>query len=673
MKKCITIVTGIMLAAGSSFADLDDFDGYSVGDELTAPLSGGTGWDGEWVSANATAVTGVVQNADSLNAGGQYLDVDLANASGGQAMGIGRQLADGAPQGDYTVSFLWRADTLGAFNSSNDRFEFYSSSSAGSVNGAGSGGNAETSPYLMGVFGASRGANYPAGGIFGVYNPVNTGDGFSGDRYFFLGDETIGGDGTIIDLVEDTTYSVTIDVHVDSKTWDVSVSDGSSTASASGLKWWGSDTQPFIGFGARGDTENEVRSFSVDDVQVLTSQIPFEIAVSPTGSTSENPTLSAVIVDSGSEFSSAVLSLDGAPVATSSTSAGTTNTISYTASGLNMGMHTGMVVVAGTSPTVSMTNSWTFVVLASGEYMPSGYALIDDFESYPTVARFTNDVTTAGLWHYTDDAGIPTNGTSTGFVGIDDFNGDKIAQFGYAGFTRGFNREIPAVADGENGKYFFRMKSSDQTPDVWFGLSDVAATNAFDWSDFEVQVGLINDDGNSADNLFSLSARNGSVQTNGILSGIPIDTWLNVVIEVDNSADTYNLYASFGADEPVLVASSLAFRNGTGESLSTFLTKSSVGQSDRSAAFDDLYVYDGSSNAGATVNPDIQSFVISGDQVTLTWTSESVGTYRVLRKTELSGGSWTPVATGIAGGESSTTTNVTVSGAAAEFYMIDGE
>lgn len=263
-----------MIAPATAATTLENFESYSSGNTLATPLNGGTGWSGAWVTAGTTTASGVVSATTPLDGGNQYLDTDLTNTAAGAAMGLGRGLADGAPTGNFTVSFDWRPDSLtGWGGSANDRFEFYSSSSGATVNSAGLGGNTTTSPYLLGVFGAARGANYTAssaaGQLFGVYSAVNTNDGFSGDRYFVLGSVATGGNGTTLAMVAGTTYSFTIEVFSDTQTWNVAVTDGTTTASSTGLKWWGTTTQPFIGFGARGSAGSETRSFSVDNVSVV--------------------------------------------------------------------------------------------------------------------------------------------------------------------------------------------------------------------------------------------------------------------------------------------------------------------------------------------------------------------------------------------------------------------
>jgi len=287
VSSCSAIVA--MIASATAATALENFESYSPGTTLSLPLNGGTGWNGAWVTAGTTTASGVVSSATPLNGGNQYLDTDLSNTAAGAAMGIGRGLQDGAPTGNFTVSFEWRPDNLtGWGGSANDRFEFYSSSSGATVNSAGTGGNATTSPYLLGVFGAARGANYTAssaaGQLFGVYSAVNTNDGFSGDRYFELGSVATGGNGTTLAMTAGTTYTFTIEVFSDTQTWNVAVTDGVTTASSTGLKWWGTNTQPFIGFGARGSAGGETRSFSVDNVSVVPE--PNSMALCALGSVS---------------------------------------------------------------------------------------------------------------------------------------------------------------------------------------------------------------------------------------------------------------------------------------------------------------------------------------------------------------------------------------------------
>ena len=77
-------------------------------------------------------------------------------------------------------------------------------------------------------------------------------------------------------------------------------------------------------------------------------------------------------------------------------------------------------------------------------------------------------------------------------------------------------------------------------------------------------------------------------------------------------------------------------------------------------------------STGPTVDPTIQSFVISGNSATLTWDSETGVTYTILNKSSLGSGSWVEVKTDIAGAGSSTTDSVDLSGETKEFFKVEG-
>ena len=115
MKKSIVSsfsVIAAMIVPATAATTLENFEGYAPGNTLSLPLNGGTNWSGAWVTAGTTTASGVVSNATPLNGNNQYLDIDLTNTGAGAAMGIGRGLGDGAPTGNFTVSFQWRPDSL---------------------------------------------------------------------------------------------------------------------------------------------------------------------------------------------------------------------------------------------------------------------------------------------------------------------------------------------------------------------------------------------------------------------------------------------------------------------------------------------------------------------------------------------------------------------------------
>jgi len=92
---------------------------------------------------------------------------------------------------------------------------------------------------------------------------------------------------------------------------------------------------------------------------------PFlSVAGSPLGTVAGSVDMQAVVVEGSSivETNSTMLYLDGSPVAaTFDRSFSPTTTISYVASELSTGVHTGKVEVVG-DPTGGLTNEWTFVV-----------------------------------------------------------------------------------------------------------------------------------------------------------------------------------------------------------------------------------------------------------------------------------------------------------------------
>lgn len=74
-----------------------------------------------------------------------------------------------------------------------------------------------------------------------------------------------------------------------------------------------------------------------------------------------------------------------------------------------------------------------------------------------------------------------------------------------------------------------------------------------------------------------------------------------------------------------------------------------------------------------TVDPDIQSISVADGMATLTWNSEVTVTYTILHKTNVQqDATWTPVKTGIGGGNPTATDSVPLSGADTEFFRIEG-
>jgi hypothetical protein len=287
----------ILVASVQAQTVIDDFSGYALGDNLSTPLNAGTGWADQWRTAsnNGTSptVSGVVASASPLNSSGNYLDVSLSRGNAGNITTLYRQFSNSTLSlrtGVHTISFFWRADSLTGFSAANDRFEFFNAHNTGtggedtsgliSSNNNDNNGNALTtwSTYLFGVFGVDRGANNAGAGIFTAYNPATAaiGEAFSGDRYFDVGLDPDGagngtGSGGTMAVVAGTTYAISVTVDPSIDKWNLSISNGTTTVSSTGLNFWGnpSFTGNYVSFLTRGDGAGENREFSIDSFQMV--------------------------------------------------------------------------------------------------------------------------------------------------------------------------------------------------------------------------------------------------------------------------------------------------------------------------------------------------------------------------------------------------------------------
>jgi hypothetical protein len=212
------------------------------------------------------------------------------------------------------------------------------------------------------------------------------------------------------------------------------------------------------------------------------------------------------------------------------------------------------------------------------------FALVDDFESYSASTFSPSNPTDSGsgpVW-------IPTAVTS--FVAIQDDGGNQHLALGWNSGRRGAYRDVPDIADGAVGMYYFQIRSLDTTPDISFGLTDLAAptlTDGGNFGDFEVQVVL----GNGLNGTFDLRARNGGSVVS-LQSGLTANTWYDVWVAVDNSTDTYDVYFGTGGNPNALgslVGNDLGFRNGTASALTGFLTLFQSNNGDRLGHVDNIY------------------------------------------------------------------------------------
>ncbi len=234
------------------------------------------------------------------------------------------------------------------------------------------------------------------------------------------------------------------------------------------------------------------------------------------------------------------------------------------------------------------------VMLCGVQAATAAYILVDDFESY-TVGTFhgnststTAQVSQGGPWEARDGSGVVP---STGLVELETDNPNQYITFGWNAGWRGAFRDVPDIADGAVGTYYFQVRTGDDTPDASYGLTDEAVATSAGFSDFEAQIALV-DDGDGGNGLFKLIARDGGGFVD-LLTGLSADTWYDAWIVANNATDKYSVYFGTTGDPETLgtlVGSALAFRNGTSDPLTAFMTLSN-NHADDDARLDNIYQY----------------------------------------------------------------------------------
>lgn len=211
--------------------------------------------------------------------------------------------------------------------------------------------------------------------------------------------------------------------------------------------------------------------------------------------------------------------------------------------------------------------------------------LVDNFESYAL-----GDVRTTASPPWTAHQ-------DTTLADIENFSGNKVLTYGWAGGTRGASRSLPdatTIENGETATFFFRINSKTDDPDHNFGLGDQASTGTVDFADFETQLRM--KQGTTA-GTFAIDARNGGGFTSTLASGLALNTWYNLWMVVNQSNDTYDLFMNTGTAAATaankLNTTPLAFRNGTTSELNTILALSASAPIDNGVRIDDLYSFNG--------------------------------------------------------------------------------
>jgi len=147
--------------------------------------------------------------------------------------------------------------------------------------------------------------------------------------------------------------------------------------------------------------------------------------------------------------------------------------------------------------------------------------------------------------------------------------------------------DIADIANNTNGTLFYRFYApTGAGTDAFnhaFGLSDVATPNSFGSFETTQQVA-----GTTPD----LTARNGGGYDD--VGDVTKDTWYNLWMVVDNTADTYDMYVNTGTGGALagdLVANDAAFRNGTSSALTTiFFRTGATITTGLDVYYDDIYI-----------------------------------------------------------------------------------
>ncbi len=227
------------------------------------------------------------------------------------------------------------------------------------------------------------------------------------------------------------------------------------------------------------------------------------------------------------------------------------------------------------------------LIIAAGN---AGAVVLEDFDG---LAPGMLDGT-AG-WHADSDAAR---------IGRDFTNAGN--QFWYqAGRSNNIYRGLgeAAVADESTSTLFFRFFASSSGANHAFGLSDVAVPQSR--GDFEVG-GLVADDGGNV----KLQAASGGgyvdLSENGGAGNLDVNTWYNVWMVADNTADRADYYIQGGGIETQRkVGSGLPFHNGAAANDLVSFYAQTVGSNKDSVLIDDIHLSAGTvlSNPAPVASP----------------------------------------------------------------------
>jgi hypothetical protein len=220
----------------------------------------------------------------------------------------------------------------------------------------------------------------------------------------------------------------------------------------------------------------------------------------------------------------------------------------------------------------------------------AAWALLDNFDSYPAGGIGATPNTTGNVW-----VGV-FDGTGAAYV-VDNGGGNKaIANYGSSGsggwrgieanLTTAFGADY-SVPDVSVATFFYQFNptsivrnagSDGPDWDQMMGLTDnVGAVDQNDsWQDYAVMP------------FFAGAAATPAMYNNsGTYGTLSLDTWHNLWIVVDTTANTYDLYMSTGTADGTLINDDAAFINSKGATALQAIAFMS--HSDNETQFDNLY------------------------------------------------------------------------------------
>ncbi len=394
-------------------------------------------------------------------------------------------------------------------------------------------------------------------------------------------------------------------------------------------------------------------TFTIDEVFVSYTKPPFiNPTVGPVGVTTNDPVLTATVIDGTSEVDTMELYMDGALVASDTFTGGsTTNTITYQAVGAAGGSHNAMVIYAESGTTNIGTNVWSFIVPA------------------PPIAPATEAL---ALWNV-NMAGCVNNGLRTVSNGLvlvaPTTGGSNIWNNAYGPDAPWSSPNTTLLGANENNFNVvgieFEASNWNDGPQSWAGyFTEFTALSNTIWGATQGD----NDDG--------------IVRFTGVDTNETYDVYVYWTWNRNDDAKTFNVIEgtcnlptlTMDPDRATLIANPTNYLEGTNYVVFTGITPDASGniaiQPNYSCAYQLVQRGNGGGPGGPTVDPDIMYVSVSEGMASLMWNSETGVTYSVMSKSSLTDPSWTAL-TNVPGAGATTWASVPAS-ADQGFFSVEG-